>query len=164
DDDDLVVNVPGGAAERSGPRRRQRAQVAPGVRRQVVGPDAAVVEVDLAEPLPAVVAAEGAEAEEAAADGVEDVLLGAADAGRGGVRSLEGPAGGVGVVGPQFVARLAAAALVVSGPADHQAGARVVGQRRLVAEARRRRPALGRAALDPGVRLLGDLGPLLRRQ
>src|SRR5205085_9667681 len=49
---------------------------------------------------------------------------------------------------------LAAAALVVPAPADHAPVHRVVAERRLIAHPRRRRRALDRAALDPGVRLL----------
>src|SRR5262249_370140 len=112
-----------------------RAEVAPGVLGQVVAPGGGVVQVDLAEPLPAVVAAEGGEAQEAPAGRVEDVLLGAADAGRRSVRLLQLPPGGGRVVGPGLGVLLAAAALVVAGPADDLAGDRVVAQRRLVAHA-----------------------------
>src|SRR5581483_4593989 len=118
DDGDLVVAVPGGAAQRRRVWGWRRPQVAPGVRAEVVAPDAGVVEVVLAEPVPAVTAAESGKAQEAPRDRVEDVLLGAADAGRRAVRLLQLPAHRDGVERPRLGVLLAAAALVVAAPAD----------------------------------------------
>src|SRR5207244_4155902 len=122
-----------------------------------VAPQGGIAQVDLAEPLPAMVAAEGREAQEAAADRVKHILLGAADARRRGVRLLERPLAGDGVEGPGLGVLLAAAALVVPTPADHPPRRRVVAERRLIAHPRRDRAALERAALDPGIgRLLRE--------
>src|SRR5262245_52682773 len=55
-DGDLVFRVPRGTAEGAHDRGRQGAQVTPGIRGQVVTPQRGVAQVDLAEPLPAVVA------------------------------------------------------------------------------------------------------------
>src|SRR5262249_17250409 len=117
-DDDLVVAVPGGAAQGADMGLRQRAAVAPGVAGEGVGPDRGVLQVDFSEPRPAGGAAEGGEAQEAVLGRVEDVLLGAADARRGVVGFLEDPACGGGVERPRLGVLLAAAALVVAAPAD----------------------------------------------
>src|SRR5262249_42239834 len=55
-DGDLVFRVPRGTAEGAHDRGRQGPQVTPGVRGQVITPQRGVAQVDLAEPLPAVVA------------------------------------------------------------------------------------------------------------
>src|SRR5262249_24685499 len=115
-----------------------------------------ITEVVLAEPVPAVAAAEGGEAQVTALHGIEHVLLSAADAGRRGVRLLESPLGGARVEGPGFGVLLAAATLVVAAEADDHFVYRVAGQRRLVGQAGRRWGVLERAALDPGVRLLHE--------
>src|SRR5688572_27781087 len=79
-DRDLLVAVPRRAPQRRDVRRRQRAQIAPCVRRKVVSPDRRIVQINLAPPLPAVAAAEGGEADVTRADRVENVLRVAADA------------------------------------------------------------------------------------
>ncbi len=58
------------------------------------------------------------EAEEAVLFGVEDVLLSAAHAGRGGVRLLERPAGGDGIEGPRLGVLFATAPLIVARPTN----------------------------------------------
>ena len=75
-----VLAVPGSDERRGWGVGGAGREVAPAVRGQIVAPDDAVVEVVLTEPVPAVTAAEGGEADEAAAGGIEDVLLGTADA------------------------------------------------------------------------------------
>src|SRR5262249_19193908 len=90
--------------------------------------------------LPAMVAAEGGEAQEAPADGVEHVLLGATDAGRRRVRLLERPLAGGGVESPGFGILFAATALIVAAPADDPPCCRVIAERRLIAHSRRGRP------------------------
>src|SRR5207245_8727866 len=104
---------------------------------------------DFAEPLPAVTTGEGRKTQEPVGRGVEDVLLGAADAGRRSVRLHQRPAGGDGITRPGLGVLLAAAALVVPTPADDAAIDRVVADGAFVAHARRNRCAGHRTALDP---------------
>src|SRR5262249_46754763 len=139
--------------------------VPPGPRRQVETPDRRVAQVVLAEPVPAVVAGEGAKAEEAIADRVKNVLLHAAGAGRREVGVDQREGGRQRIVGPGLVLLLVAAALSMAGPAYDLSGQWVKTKRGFIAEHRVGRPAGKRTALHPGhrrllqpARLLGSRG------
>src|SRR5262249_9155534 len=151
ENDNFRVRVPTGAAKRRQRKRGERPQVAPAIGLEVVGPDGALVQVDLAVPLPAVAGAEGGEAQVAGLERVVDVLLGAADARRRRVGLLERPLPAEGVASPALGALLAAAPLVVAAIAQHDAVRRIPDAVALVAEPRRRRRARGRGMLGPAV-------------
>src|SRR5262245_15813779 len=113
-----MVRIPRRAPQRRDDRFGHRPHVPPFLLDGIETPDGRVAQVILAEPVPAVAAGERAEAKEATADRIEDVLLGTADAGRSGVRLQQLELGRKRVVRPRLVHLLVAAALRVAGPAD----------------------------------------------
>src|SRR5262249_18714459 len=94
------------------------------------------------------------EAQESPADRIEDILLGAADAGRREIRLAQLPLRSRGIIGPRLGILLTAAALIVPRPTDDFLGDRIVTKGPFVTETGRARRVLERAAFDPGVGFL----------
>ncbi len=149
--------VPRGRAVARQPRGRDRPQVAPTVRGQVVGPDRRVVQVNLTPPLPAVVAAEEGKADVARPHRIVDILRVATHSRRRGVRLFQIPLPAQRVEGPDLRPLLASPALVVPAVTHQQTVAPIPHAGTLVSQARRRWTTRERAELHPGVgRLAGN--------
>src|SRR5262245_52224402 len=127
------MRIPGGAPQRRDARGRQRPQIAPLIAIEVVSPDRRVIQVNLAEPVPAVIATERRKAQELIGVEVEDILLRAADARRGTVRLPQLPTVFEEVVGPCFGVLLPAATLIVAAPPDDFLPQGVVTERGFIA-------------------------------